>query len=73
MNAATRDQDAPAPAPVAEDADHELDEADDSDDDSAAHRLKNHKNIPSWEETVGVVINANIENRSKGGRSRGRK
>jgi hypothetical protein len=39
-----------------------------------------HRGIPSWEETIGVIVNANMESRAKnpnaggrqGGRGRGR-
>ncbi len=56
----------------ADDADLDSDEEDSDSDDRGPRGLRHHKNIPSWEETVGVVISSNMENRNRG-RSRGRR
>jgi hypothetical protein len=56
---------------------------DDSDDDDSEHRgsQKSHRNIPSWEDSLATMIDANVENHRRGdhrgsrggGRPRGRR
>lgn len=54
-------------------SDYGFDDADDDDDErggSSAH--SRHRKIPTWEETIGVIVSANLQTRSRGDRDNGK-
>lgn len=60
-----------------DDFDDDLEDEDEDDDDALERSRKSHRGIPSWEETIGMVVDRNLGTRSsrpdesRGSRSRG--
>ena len=56
-----------------DDDDELLDTNNESGDDEPTSRTRDHRNIPSWAEAIGVIVDKNLDSRSRGGGSRSRR
>lgn len=59
-----RQEKKPVEAKLEEDVDIDDEELDDDEDDDSSGK-RAHRNIPSWEDAVGMIISTNVESRSK--------